>query len=115
MLSLYAGITINAQGFRGPERTPAKPPGQKRILCLGDSVTFGLEQPLSYASMLEEMLNSSSKENLSVINHYAAFTNNPHWEKDYMNDGTHPNDRGYAVMAKMWATAMEAQNGKARQ
>jgi len=32
---------INALGLRGPETTRAKPPGVKRILCLGDSFTFG--------------------------------------------------------------------------
>ncbi len=32
---------INAQGFRGPQVSPAKPPGTFRIACLGDSHTFG--------------------------------------------------------------------------
>ncbi len=32
---------INARGLRGVERAPAKPPGTRRILFLGDSVTFG--------------------------------------------------------------------------
>lgn len=32
---------VNAQGLRGPEVTPAKKPGELRILGLGDSTTFG--------------------------------------------------------------------------
>ncbi len=35
-------LTINAQGFRGGEITSPKPAGVTRIVCLGDSVTFGI-------------------------------------------------------------------------
>ncbi|MCX8035714.1 MAG: GDSL-type esterase/lipase family protein [Candidatus Sumerlaeia bacterium] len=34
-------FSINTQGFRGPEISPAKPSGVFRIACLGDEVTFG--------------------------------------------------------------------------
>jgi len=34
-------IAINAGGFRGPELTVEKPPGTLRIVCLGESATFG--------------------------------------------------------------------------
>ncbi len=34
-------VRINAHGLRGPELDYAKPAGRKRILFLGDSVTFG--------------------------------------------------------------------------
>ena len=32
---------VNAQGFRGPEAPLSKPPGEFRLLALGDSTTFG--------------------------------------------------------------------------
>lgn len=34
-------VHINAHGLRGPERAFAKPAGTRRVLVLGDSVTFG--------------------------------------------------------------------------
>ena len=33
-------VTVNSYGFRGPEIS--EPRGQQRILCLGDSITFGV-------------------------------------------------------------------------
>lgn len=52
-------IENNSEGFRGPERVAAAP-GEKvfRILCVGDSVTFGfsVEQPDSYPQQLLELL-----------------------------------------------------------
>jgi lysophospholipase L1-like esterase len=43
----WGGVTVttNAQGLRGPEVALAKPQGTKRILWLGDSVTFGYLVP----------------------------------------------------------------------
>lgn len=38
-------VRINAQGLRGPERALAKPAGTRRVLFLGDSVTFGFGIP----------------------------------------------------------------------
>lgn len=34
-------VRINRHGLRGPEYPRAKPPGEFRILCLGDSIAFG--------------------------------------------------------------------------
>jgi lysophospholipase L1-like esterase len=34
-------VTINALGLRGPEVRAPKPPGQRRLVCFGDSITFG--------------------------------------------------------------------------
>ena len=56
------GLGINPQGFRGTPFTAIKKPGVKRILCLGCSVTFGLFEPKSYASYLEELLNQPGGE-----------------------------------------------------
>ena len=38
---LPARIRINNLGFRGRDLSERKPPGTFRILCLGDSYTFG--------------------------------------------------------------------------
>jgi lysophospholipase L1-like esterase len=34
-------VTINALGLRGPELVRPKPAGRRRIVCFGDSITFG--------------------------------------------------------------------------
>jgi lysophospholipase L1-like esterase len=36
------GVLINALGFRGPEVSAPKPTGSVRVVCLGDSRTFGV-------------------------------------------------------------------------
>lgn len=38
-------IHINSRGLRGPEVSPQKEPGERRILFLGDSVTYGYGVP----------------------------------------------------------------------
>jgi lysophospholipase L1-like esterase len=55
-------IRINSTGFRDKERRCAKDKGLFRILCLGDSSTFGVRVLLSetYHSQLEEALNERS-------------------------------------------------------
>ena len=50
---------INSDGFRGPERSHDWPDGEPyRILCLGDSVTYGFNvgQDATYPARLERML-----------------------------------------------------------
>lgn len=49
---------INDLGFRGPPVAPEKPPGVFRILCLGDSFTFGegVREADTYASLLPAMM-----------------------------------------------------------
>jgi lysophospholipase L1-like esterase len=41
-------VTTNAQGLRGPRPVERKKPGAFRILCAGDSVTFGYRVPRVY-------------------------------------------------------------------
>jgi len=38
----FKGVVTNAAGLRGPELPGAREPGELRVLCLGDSITFGL-------------------------------------------------------------------------
>jgi lysophospholipase L1-like esterase len=65
-----ASVRINAQGLRDRELAAAKLPGTLRILCLGDSVTFGHrvgpEEP--YPRVLENLLRSAGGEAIEVIN-----------------------------------------------
>ena len=49
-----AGVAINALGLRGPEVALEKRPGTRRILCLGDSCTFGGTHP--YTEFLQAIL-----------------------------------------------------------
>lgn len=53
------GWEVNKQGFREPGHiAQGKAPGRRRILCLGDSVTFGwlVEQRQAYPAVLGELL-----------------------------------------------------------
>jgi lysophospholipase L1-like esterase len=61
-----AGVTINALGMRGPEVAIAKPPGVRRVLCLGDSCTFGAGRP--YPDMLQEILDARAPGKYQVLN-----------------------------------------------
>jgi len=66
-------ITINSHGLRDKEYTYTKPKNVFRILCLGDSCTFGLGVSISktYHSLLENKLNQeypTDKIRYEVIN-----------------------------------------------
>jgi len=47
-------VTTNAQGLRYDHDVAGKPPGAFRILCLGDSVTFGFRVPLVFLKRPQE-------------------------------------------------------------
>ena len=51
----------NSQGFRGPEFEPEAEKNKIRVLCVGDSCTFGLNVPeaQTYPSQLQSMLDSA--------------------------------------------------------
>ncbi|MBU0754388.1 MAG: SGNH/GDSL hydrolase family protein, partial [Planctomycetes bacterium] len=53
-------LGVNSQGFRGPEIVSAKSPDKIRIICLGCSVTFGVAEPVSYTTFLEQRLNQEA-------------------------------------------------------
>jgi lysophospholipase L1-like esterase len=52
-------VSINSKGFRGPEFSEPKPGGTFRIICIGDSSTFGwsVGEDETYAYYLERLLN----------------------------------------------------------
>ena len=53
---------INNHGLRGPDFTDAKPPGTCRVVCLGNSCTFGwrVGEDDAYPRQLEAMLNAGA-------------------------------------------------------
>ncbi|HEX9564814.1 MAG TPA: hypothetical protein VF981_12610 [Gemmatimonadaceae bacterium] len=58
----YQQLSLNGLGFRGPEMSPAKPPGTVRIVVVGASETFGLyeSQGREYPRQLEDSLRARS-------------------------------------------------------
>jgi lysophospholipase L1-like esterase len=63
-------VATNSYGLRNEEFTPKPPPGTFRILCLGDSLTFGNGVDLSdtYPKQLEIRLNGAGRQRYEVIN-----------------------------------------------
>lgn len=61
-----AGVRINSLGLRGPEIAVAKSPGVRRVLCLGDSCTFGAAHP--YPQMLRQILEARAPGRFEVLN-----------------------------------------------
>ena len=69
-----AGFRINSLHLRGPEVTPTKPAGTIRIVCLGDSRTFGIWQDVgrfrfdnAYAPALQALARADGR-NVEVLN-----------------------------------------------
>lgn len=46
-------------------------------------------------------------KHIVVVDMYGAFTANPSFKTDLLFDGLHPNDAGYAEMAKVWYGAID--------
>ncbi|MBL8695309.1 MAG: SGNH/GDSL hydrolase family protein [Planctomycetes bacterium] len=61
---------INRDGLRGPDLTWEKPPGVRRVLCLGDSCTFGIAvlECDTFARRLEKWLCSDPSLPWQTIN-----------------------------------------------
>lgn len=66
---LHYHVTINSLGYRGPEIERDKPPHVIRVLCLGDSGTFGqfVNDEETLSSNLEQLLRQEHPS-LEVIN-----------------------------------------------
>src|SRR5688572_335863 len=60
----------NAAGYRDHERTPAKPPGVRRVVSLGDSFAWGasVEFDDAYPQRLERGLHRRRAEPWQVVN-----------------------------------------------
>jgi lysophospholipase L1-like esterase len=67
-----SGFHTNSRGFRGPEFTPQKPPDILRIICIGNSCTFGSwveNYSALYPSRLSTHLRDSNPgKKIEVIN-----------------------------------------------
>ena len=64
-------VRINGKGLRGPELPYAKPKNTKRILYLGDSVTFGYlldSYEKTFPYLIDSILNEKSSFNIETIN-----------------------------------------------
>lgn len=63
-------IKINSYGMRGPELDIEKAPGEKRIICVGDSFTYGLgvSDGHSYPAYLQKLVDNDFS-NVKVINY----------------------------------------------
>jgi lysophospholipase L1-like esterase len=68
----YWSMQTNSQQIRGREQIGMKPPGVFRILCLGDSITMGLEvdDQYTYPSQLQALLSRklNGRPQVEVIN-----------------------------------------------
>lgn len=64
-------VSINGKGLRGPELDYAKQPNVKRILYLGDSVTFGFQlnsYKQTFPYLMENLLEEKSEIEVETIN-----------------------------------------------
>ena len=67
-------LRINSLGLRGPEFAIPKPPGVLRILCLGDSATFGIQGVMpsiydgNYPETLASLLSARGATRIEIVN-----------------------------------------------
>lgn len=68
--ALGVPVKINSLGARGEEIKVSKPRGVKRIVALGDSITFGwkVEREDIYVEILEDLLNRETGKTFQVVN-----------------------------------------------
>jgi lysophospholipase L1-like esterase len=61
-------IRTNSHGYRDTEHTPARPPGKRRIVLLGDSFAmgWGVERQQMFSSLLERLVPDLEVINLGV-------------------------------------------------
>lgn len=77
-------VSTNSLGFRDLEFSAEKPPGELRILTVGDSFTFGSGVQLedSWPQVLEALLEEDRGQPVEVIN--GGFAAGSHWPPGYV-------------------------------
>jgi glycosyltransferase involved in cell wall biosynthesis/lysophospholipase L1-like esterase len=93
----------NSLGLRGPEISPAKPPGVRRVLLLGDSIAcgYGVSESDTFARRVEVLLNAASQTRFEVINAGVPSYNTAQ-EIDYFAREGLELDPDIAVVALYW-------------
>ena len=76
-------VSINSLGFRDEEFPLEKPPGEQRVLAIGDSFTFaqGVPAELGWTEVLEDLLTERRGTAVQVMN--AGFTGGGSWPQEY--------------------------------
>jgi len=71
----FNGHRINRWGFEGPDFPLAKPPGERRVLCMGDSCTFGqsVGPQDTYPAALQRMLGAKVRVINGGVNGYSSY------------------------------------------
>src|SRR5437879_1600217 len=86
-------VHINSLGTRGLEFQPAKPPNTFRILCLGDSRTFGwgLSESETYCGVLQRLLQdrAGGGNKIEVINAGVNAWSYPQMQAYFREIGVH--------------------------
>jgi lysophospholipase L1-like esterase len=78
----------NRLGMRDTDFPLAKPAGERRVLCMGDSTTFGMAEKLqdSWPKVLGRELASQGRERVHVIN-AAGVGRHPHIQMQLLTEG----------------------------
>jgi len=93
-LKANSRLDINEDGYRGEKVSIAKPKNTFRILCLGDSTTFGLCIPVehTYPYLLQDKLQAEFPElKIEVLNAGVPSTNSIEAKRRYQVKFTHYN------------------------
>lgn len=66
--TFWQGTVSNSQGYRSPEFSLAKPPGALRIVCFGDSSTFGIGSRMedTWPHQLQLMLERANSSRVAL-------------------------------------------------
>jgi hypothetical protein len=84
-------LVINSKGLRDREFPYAKPPGTRRILCLGGSFTagYGVRAEETFAKVLEQLLNADEDESekWEVLNGGVGSTGTAHQLAFFQTEG----------------------------